>query len=97
MTFVTTSTSPFLASERVAGIVHAPTELTVVQAAEFLCMSERHLNDLLDAGRIAFRQESGQRLIQKNRLLDYERELERRHAAFDEFVRMNQEMGLYDD
>ena len=78
-------------------LLSASTEYTVTQAAKFLRMSERHVNNLLNAGSIAFREESGQRLIRQDCLQKYEEDLERRHVAFDEFVRMNQEMGLYDD
>ena len=74
-----------------------PSELTVAQAAGMLRMSERHMNDLLNAGYMAFRLENGERMVQLNSMLEYEQEQERRHAAFDEFVHMNQEMGLYDD
>ena len=75
----------------------ALSEWTVSQAAKYLRMSERHLNDLLDAKRIAFRLEGGERLIQRTSLLEFELERERKHAAVDEIVRMSQEMGLYDD
>jgi len=74
-----------------------PSELTVAQAAKFLRSSEGYLNEVLNAGYIAFRLENGERMVQLNSMLEYEQEQERRHAAFDEFVHMNQEMGLYDD
>ena len=72
-------------------------ECTVAQAATLLDMSEHRLNNLLDAGRIAFRQENGERLVERNSLLDYEQRRIHRSAALDEMVRVNQEMGLYDD
>jgi len=94
---LTTPLSPFLAADGSAGIVYMPTECTVAQAAEFLRMSERRLNDLLDAGRIAFRQENDVRLVQWNNLLEYKQRRTRRRAWLEEMVRMNQEMGFYDD
>jgi len=97
MSVTTTSLSPFLATDGSAGIVYAPTECTVAQAAEFLRTSERHLNDLLDAWRIAFRQEGGERMVQWSSLRDFEHNRERKHAAVDRIVRMSEEMGLYDD
>jgi len=97
MSLTTTSLSPFLATEGSGGIVYAPTECTVAQAMEFLRTSERHLNDLLDAGRIAFRQEGGERMVQWNSLRAFEHNRERKHAAVDRIVRMSEEMGLYDD
>jgi len=74
-----------------------PTELTIEQTARFLRMSERHVNDLLDSGEIASRQESSERLVQWESLLAFELERERGHKVLDEMVRLNQEMGLYDD
>jgi len=79
------------------GLFPAPSELTVAQAAKVLRMSERHVNDLLDAKSIPCRLENGIRLVQYDSLLEYGQYLEQRHAAFNEFMRMNQEMGLYDD
>jgi len=72
-------------------------ELTVAQAAEFLRTTERHLNDLLNAGRIAFRLENGKRLVQGDSLLEFEQWRERGHATVDQMMRWNQEMGLYND
>jgi phage antirepressor YoqD-like protein len=72
-------------------------ELTVAQAAKCLHISEHHLNNLLNAGYIAFRQENGERLVQQDSMLDFEQERERKHAAVNRMIRLNQEMGLYDD
>jgi hypothetical protein len=52
---------------------------------------------LLDAGYFVYRQENGERLVQMDSLLEFEQEQERGHAALDEMVRLDQEMGLYDD
>ena len=79
------------------GIVPTVSEYTVAQAAEFLNMSERHLNDLLNAGYISSRQENGERLVPLDSMLEYEQWIERRHEACDELMRMFQEMGLSDD
>ena len=75
----------------------AVSECTVAQAATLLDMSEQRLNRLLDAGRIAFRQKNNERLVERSSLLDYEQRRADRSAALAEMVRMNQEMGLYDD
>ena len=72
-------------------------ELTVAQAARFLDVSEGYVNEMLNAGRVIFRQESGERLIDWDNLQHYRQDREHRRAALDEMVRMNQEMGLYDD
>ena len=72
-------------------------ECTVAQAAQFLGGTEGLVNELLDAGLIASRLEDGEHLIQWDSLANYRQERKRRHAALDEMVSMNQEMGLYDD
>jgi hypothetical protein len=72
-------------------------EWTVAQAAEFLEMSEECLNELLDAGAVEYSDGNGCRVIDHDILIEYDRERKRRRAALDEMVRMNQEMGLYDD
>ena len=98
MSLAITPSSPFLTTgEQDVGLFPTASEYTVAQAAKFLRTSEHHLNDLLDAGRIVFRQEGGERMVQWNSLLEFEQWRERGHAALDEMVRMNQEMGLYDD
>ena len=51
-----------------------PTELTIEVTARFLQMSEHHVNDLLDAGRIEFRQDNGERLVQWESLLTFDLE-----------------------
>jgi hypothetical protein len=79
------------------GLSPAVSECTVAQAAEFLDMSERRLNALLDDERIAFRLENGERLVQWSGILDYEQMRKRREAWLDEMAQWDQEMGLYDD
>jgi hypothetical protein len=74
----------------------APSELTVVQTAEFLRTTERHVNDMLDAGYFEFRRESGERLVLWSSLIEYVQMRKRRRAWLAEMVRENQEMGLYD-
>jgi len=59
-------------------------------------MSERHVNDLLDAGRIASRQENGERLVQWESLSEFEQERERGHKRLDEMIRLEQELGLHE-
>ena len=97
MSLTTTSLSTFLATDGSAGIVYAPTECTVAQAAEFLDVSEDCVDGLLDLGVLEYRQDGGHRLINRDELFGYAQRWARRRAALDEMVRMNQEMGLYDD
>ena len=98
MTLTATPSQPFLATVgQDVDLLSASTEYTVAQAAKFLRMSERHVNDLLDAGYFVFRQENGLRLIRQDSLLAFEEERERGHAALNRMIRWNQEMGLYDD
>ena len=79
------------------GLVTLRRELTVAQARAFLRMSERHLNDLLDAGEIEFRLVGNERMVLRDSLLAFERERERLRTALDAIVRDSQEMGLYND
>ena len=88
---------PVLTDVQDVALFPALSELTVAQAAKVLRMSEQHLNNLLSAGYIAFRQEDGERLIPLNGMLEYEQEQERSHIACDKLLRMFQEMGLSDD
>lgn len=72
-------------------------ELTVQQAAKFLKMSERHVNDLLDQGTIAFRTAGEKRMVLRDSVTEFEQERERGFAILAEMTREAQEMGLYDD
>lgn len=79
------------------GILPTVSELTIAQAAEIIDMSEACVNSWLNLGRIAFRLENGERLIQLDDLLEFERDWKRRLAAADELFSMFREMGLSDD
>ena len=72
-------------------------ECTVAQAARFLDGTEGLINELLDAGLITSRMEDGEHLIQRDSLMDYAQEMERRLAAADKLFSMFREMGLSDD
>ena len=75
----------------------AVSECTVSQAARFLDVPEGYINEMLNAGRVEFRLEGGERLIEWDSLQNYEREWDHRLAGLAEMVRLDQEMGLYDD
>ena len=72
-------------------------ELTITQAKTFLRMSERHLNDLLDAGEIKFRLIGKERMVLQDSLLAFEQNREQIRTALDAIVQDSQDMGLYDD
>ena len=97
MSLTTTPVSPFLATDGSAGIVYAPTECTVTQAAEFLDVSEDYVDEMLKAERILFQLKNGKRMIEWNSLLEYKQRRDFRLAGVAEMVRWDQEMGLYDD
>ena len=78
-------------------IAPASSELTVPQAAKFLKMSEGRLNELLDDDAIAYRLEDGQRMVQRESMLEFERETREMEEGCAELTRLSQEMGLYDD
>ena len=84
-------------TDRNVALLPPLSEWTVAQAAEFLEMSEECLNELLDFGVIEYREDNGCRLINHDFLINYSQRRKRRRAGLDEMVRMNQEMGLYDD
>jgi hypothetical protein len=97
MTLTIHSTSFLADTGQGIDLFPAPSELTVAQAAKILDMSEACVNDLLNIGVLKFRQESDVRLVMRDRLMEYERSWKRGNVACDELVRMDQEMGLYDD
>ena len=71
-------------------------DVPISQAATLLHMSEKHLNNLLDAGEMEARQENGERVIVRESFLEYKQKQEKTRRWLDEMVRENQEMGLYD-
>lgn len=87
-----------LAEGQPVSAIPRQTELTLSQAAEFLCVSEDYLTGLLDSGEIESKFSGGCRMVAMDSLLDYDKKAtERQHAAFDEVIRLSEEMGLYDD
>lgn len=79
-------------------VISRQTELTVSQAAEFLCVSEDYLTGLLDSGEIESKFSGGCRMVAMDSLLDYDQKAtERQQESFDEVIRLSEEMGLYDD
>jgi hypothetical protein len=96
MTF--TASRPFMTlGEQDIGLFSTLPEFTLAQAGTFLRMSERHLNDLLDAGEIKSRLVGNERMVLRDSLLAFEQERERLRTALDTIVQDSQEMGLYDD
>jgi len=95
---ITTIPSPsFLAADEPLGVVHVQTDCTIAEAAKILDMPEDCIDELIKIGVLKSRQYGDQCLVQRDRLLEYHQGRESRRAALDEMVRMNQEMGLYDD
>ena len=74
-----------------------PSECTVAQAAEFLYVSEGYVKELLEDELVLFRQENGEQMIEWNSLQNYEQDCRRMQAGVAEIIRLDQEMGLYDD
>ena len=87
-----------LADGRPISVIPRQTELTLSQAANFLCVSEDYLTGLLDSQKIESVFEHGCRRVAVDSLLEYDKEATRQqNVAFDEVVRLSEEMGLYDD
>lgn len=72
-------------------IIPLKDELTVSQARLFLRTSERHVNELLDAGEIAFRMNGDERMVQRDSLLEFERKRDQANAFLDELLEMSQD------
>ena len=71
-------------------------DFTIAQAAVLLDMHEGCIHELIEIGSLPCKLEGSQRLINRDRLLEYKDKRERRRAFLNEMVRMDQEMGLYD-
>ena len=97
MTFTTIHPSLLVPSGLDIGLFPMPSDLTVMQAATLLGVSEGFVDELLDDRIVSFRLENGKRLVYRNSLLDFKQRWERKNAALDEMVRIDQEMGLYND
>lgn len=78
-------------------IIPLKDELTVSQTRLFLRTSERHVNELLDAGKIAFRMNGDERMVQRDSLLEFERKREQKHAFLNDLLEQSKEVGTYDD
>lgn len=97
MTFTAIPTQPFLATNDLsADLFPVLSELTVAQAAKIIGEPEGYIDELLKAGLVAFRQENGERLIQRDSFLEFEAEDREMGEALTEITRWSQEMGLYD-
>ena len=98
MTLVAPSFQPFRAPEK-QNIDLSPvsTEVTIPQAVALLGMSEGCVQELLKVGVLQSKLEGTQRLINRDKLLEYKHKRERRLTMLDEMARIDQEMGLYDD
>jgi hypothetical protein len=89
---------PFLTTDR-KDVAPSPvsSDYTIVQAAQLLDMPEDCINELLDVGILKFRQDGECRLILRERLLEYDRNRKFREKGVLEIIRLDEEMGLYDD
>ena len=88
--------STTFAEERTISFVPRPTELPLPDAAEFLCVSERYLAELLDSGEVDSRHVGGRRMVDLKDVLDYkERKKNLRLAVLAELVKESQETGAY--
>ena len=98
MSLAITPSTPFLTTDdQGVGLFPMPSELTVAQAAKLVGSREGYINELILDELIAFRLVNGERIVERDSLLEYERDQKRRHAALNVMVRLDQEMGLYDD
>jgi len=75
----------------------ASSELTVAQAAALLDVSEAYINELLNIDVLEYRQEGEQRLLDRDKFLEFKKWKDSTSAWLTEEAQWNQEMGLYDD
>ena len=99
MTFTIAPPQPFLATSQDFYLdpPALPTELTVAQAARVLDVPEGAVLELFTLGILECRQEGMRRLTNRDRLLIYKQERDRGCMILAEMVRLDQEMGLYDE
>ncbi|MDR3109002.1 MAG: hypothetical protein LBU65_04855 [Planctomycetaceae bacterium] len=77
-------------------ILSSQTELTPEKAAEFLCVSESFLLELLDSGEIELRSEGKQRWVVLRSMVKYDQKMTRRRLnALEEMASESQELDLY--
>ncbi|MCL2305962.1 MAG: hypothetical protein FWC43_11520 [Planctomycetaceae bacterium] len=97
MSLTTLPSSPILAiGEQDFSLFPISSELTVSQAAKMIDVPEGYIDELLKAGFVTFRLKNGERLVQRDSLLEHESEYQRGLKGLAEITRMSQEMGLYD-
>lgn len=86
----------FLTDEAVV-LATANSTLTVSQTARFLKMSEERLNELLNDHVIDYRLDNGQRMVNRESIMRFERETRAMEEGCVALTRMSQAMGTYDD
>jgi hypothetical protein len=92
------TTMPFLTTDgQGIGLFPVVPELTVAQAAQILDVPEGYIDELLNAGLVVSRLENGEYLLERDSLLEFEQDRNRRHAALDRLFLTFQEAGLSDD
>lgn len=97
MSIATTPSHSFLTADEPVGIVHAQPECTIAEAAQILDMPEDCIEELLSIGVLEFSQDGDRRFVQRDRLLEYDRDRKFRHEGLIKIIRLSEEMGLYDD
>lgn len=75
----------------------ASSGLTVAQAAKIIDEPEGYIEELLKAKLVAYREENGERLIERDSFIEFEAKDREMGEALAEITRWSQEMGLYND
>ena len=73
------------------------TELTVAQAAQVLDLPEGAILELFSIGVLECRQEGSQHFLDSDQVYEYKQRRDEGRAFMRELMRLEQEMGLYDE
>jgi len=98
MTATIAPSHPFLITgEQDFALSSIASDYTVAQAAQLLDMPEDCIDELLDVGILQARYDGDRRLVDREHLLEHNRDRKRMQAGVLEIIRLDEEMGLYDD
>ena len=94
---VSTPHSFLITGEQDVVLFPTKTELTVAQAAQTLDLPEGAILELFSLGVLEYRLEDSQYFIDRDHVYAYKQRRDEGRAFMRELMRLEQEMGLYDE